>query len=217
MDVTPYIPQAKSIARRSAKRYGWKYYDEFVSTALLALVQVAERYDPEVGPFENFAASRIKGAIVDYIRKEATARRHSSERAYRGGSRPEEDDVILSLDHPARDKHNNPTDTTFLDVTEDPFPTPEELAIREEDHRELWAWLKKLPEPHKSIIHACIIDEMTQVEVGELMGRHHSRVSQLQTEALFLLRWSYDMGAMPDVPERSNRSKWVYDPRKINR
>lgn len=72
----------RSIAGRLIRRLGLpaSEYDELVSAGYLGYVEAAGRYDPESGKkFEHYAVLRVRGAIIDAIRKNC----HLSGRAYR--------------------------------------------------------------------------------------------------------------------------------------
>lgn len=57
-----------------------KFKDELESAGYLGLVEAADRFDPGKGiPFVQFAKIRIRGAVIDSIRKNS----HLSGRAYR--------------------------------------------------------------------------------------------------------------------------------------
>ena len=66
-----HIAIANSIARRLARRYGTLLpKDDIDGFALLGLCEAANRYNPACdGPFLPFATRRIKGAVLDELRR----------------------------------------------------------------------------------------------------------------------------------------------------
>lgn len=55
--------------------------DELESHASLGLLDALDRYDPEKGPFEHYARTRIRGAVIDGIREYDRATRTNLGRA----------------------------------------------------------------------------------------------------------------------------------------
>ncbi len=81
-DMEARLDWVRSIAGRLIKRLGLptSEYDELVSAGYLGYVEAAGRYDPDSGKkFEHYAVLRVRGAIIDAIRKNC----HLSGRAYR--------------------------------------------------------------------------------------------------------------------------------------
>jgi RNA polymerase sigma factor for flagellar operon FliA len=70
--INNYIPFAKALAYEYHTKTGFEYY-ELKSCAYLGLVQAALKYKPEFNDsFAGFAAPRIKGSIIDFLRKNKT-------------------------------------------------------------------------------------------------------------------------------------------------
>ena len=69
--IESYVGLVKIIAGRMYNYYGSKIeYDDLVSFGVLGLIDSIERFDIERNiKFETYAQIRIKGAIVDNIRK----------------------------------------------------------------------------------------------------------------------------------------------------
>src|SRR2546427_313545 len=63
------------LARRAVERlqitpWGCVSKDDLLSHALVGLIDAVDRFDPEFGtPFEGYAMPRIRGAILDALRK----------------------------------------------------------------------------------------------------------------------------------------------------
>jgi RNA polymerase sigma factor for flagellar operon FliA len=66
-----YAPLATSVARRMRVPTGALMgRDDVESAALIGLINAVDRYDPERGvPFEGYAGLRIRGAILDELRR----------------------------------------------------------------------------------------------------------------------------------------------------
>jgi RNA polymerase sigma factor FliA len=66
-----YAPLATSVARRMRVPTGALMgRDDVESAAIIGLINAVDRYDPERGvPFEGYAGLRIRGAILDELRR----------------------------------------------------------------------------------------------------------------------------------------------------
>lgn len=67
-----YISLVQKIAHKISYQLPSHYSkDDLFSYGIFGLIEAVERYNPALGiPFKNYAAKRIKGSIVDGIRKE---------------------------------------------------------------------------------------------------------------------------------------------------
>jgi RNA polymerase sigma factor for flagellar operon FliA len=169
-------------------------------------------------PFERWAVLRIRGAVVDAVRaldfapralrssaRDLTAVRETLEREL--GRTPTSEQVaermgmpladlvqlegrlhrstVLSLDAPTRDHEG---DTTLSAIVLDPGADPlEELERRERDNYVVDA-LQSLPERLRSVLVGYFLESRTSAELAEELGVTESRVSQMRTEALTLVR-----------------------------
>jgi RNA polymerase sigma factor for flagellar operon FliA len=169
-------------------------------------------------PFERWAVLRIRGAVVDAVRaldfapralrssaRDLSAVRETLEREL--GRTPSTEQVaermgmpladlvtlegrlhrstVLSLDAPTRDHEG---DTTLAAIVLDPGADPlEELERRERDNYVQDA-LQSLPERLKSVLVGYFLEGRTSAELAEELGVTESRVSQMRTEALTLVR-----------------------------
>ena len=169
-------------------------------------------------PFERWAALRIRGAVVDAVRaldfapralrstaRDLSAVRETLERelgrtatlrevADRVGMSLRElvqlegrlhRSTVLSLDAPARDQEH---DSTLADIVLDPGTDPlEELERRERDSYVRDA-LQSLPERLREVLVGYFLDGRTSADLADELGVTESRVSQMRTEALTLVR-----------------------------
>lgn len=105
-------------------------YDDLVSIGLVALCESKQRYDDSKGSFINFAYKRVKGSMIDEIRR-IHGRKMNGKYPFRPRYIPYED--IDSLTDPNKLKHNHTvesdlTTNIFLNDLED-FLSPIEFAI----------------------------------------------------------------------------------------
>ena len=142
--------------------------DDAASAAMIGLIGAVDRFDPRRGvPFEAYAALRIRGAIVDELRR-------VDERG-RADRRPEGAELAVSLDD-LMDKgaHVGPVvDDGFSERYEN-----EDLKTRVQDA------LGRLPARQREVIARYYGDELTLRETGAKMGVSEARACQLHGRAI---------------------------------
>lgn len=188
--------------------------DDLHSAGLTALVKAGRAFEPGRGvPFTRYAASRIRGAILDELRGIDWASRSVRRRgrdldeartrlAVKLGRVPENTEVAADLGISVAEVENNDGDVARANVlslqggAETPFedllvsegPTPEELV----EHRERLAYLvdaiEELPERLRVVVREYFLAERPMAEIAATLGVTESRVSQIRAEALVLLR-----------------------------
>ncbi len=68
--VIKYLSLVKHVVGRMHLERGFMEYDDFVNCGILGLMDAIDRYDPSRGvKFETFAIPRVKGAIIDEMRR----------------------------------------------------------------------------------------------------------------------------------------------------
>ncbi len=95
--------------------------------------------------------------------------------------------VVLAFEHLVGDTDDE--ELTLVDIMADP---DEREPAEELEQRELHAYLRDaialLPERHRVIVLGYFIEERTSAELAAFLGVTESRVSQMRTEALAMLR-----------------------------
>jgi RNA polymerase sigma factor for flagellar operon FliA len=204
--------------------------DDLSSAGLTALVQSAHAYDPSRGvPFNRYAATRIRGAVVDELRSIDWASRSVRRRAReldatrarlatllgRPASAAEIAQAVgLSLDEiAANDEDVARAQVLSLHASEDDgigeslvSSTPDPQATLE--HRERLTYLTEavaeLPERLRLVVEQYFLAERPMAEIAATLGVTESRISQLRAEALVLLRDALNHELDPDlVPAHS--------------
>lgn len=192
--------------------------DELVAAGTLGLVEAARRFDPSRGvPFERWAVLRIRGAVVDAVRAvdfaprslRATARDlnavvesleaelgrtpTSAEVAERMGLTLSQlvaiegrlhRSSVLSLDAPASTADDTTLAAIVVHTEGDPL---EELERRERDSY-LHDAIHLLPERMRAVVVGYFLEGETSADLAEQLGVTESRVSQLRSEALAMMR-----------------------------
>lgn len=199
--------------------------DDLTSAGLLALVQAAQAFDPERGvPFNRYAATRVRGAIVDELRSIDWASRSVRRRAReldatrarlasllgRPATQAEVADAAgLSVDEVAGNEDDIArAQVLSLHASEDEglgdtlvgnAPDPQRAL----EHRERLTYLTEavaeLPERLRLVVEQYFLNERPMAELAETLGVTESRISQLRAEALVLLRDALNHELDPDL------------------
>jgi RNA polymerase sigma factor for flagellar operon FliA len=206
--------------------------DDLVSAGMIGLAQAARSYDPERGvPFGRFANTRIRGALLDELRARDWASRSVRSRARtlaaatdrlssELGRTPTSDEVahamgvavatvdaiagdvqravVLNLD--ALTVEGRPGDIVLV-----ADGTPDETVLAEEQRRTLMAAVATLPERLRRVIIGCFFQDVPMQVLAEELGVTDSRISQMRTEALALLRDGINSQLDPDAVEDRSR------------
>ena len=213
--ITSSIPVVTHIVRETMGRVpSHVSRDDLTSAGLAALVQASKSFDASRGvPFARYAATRVRGAILDELRgidwaSRSVRRRARDLDATRAqlagilGRSPSPAEVAqavgMTLDEIARNDEDiaraqvlslqGAQDASLDDLLPSAGPTPEQLL----EHRERLAYLveavAELPERLRIVISDYFLEERPMAEIAAELGVTESRVSQMRAEALVLLR-----------------------------
>jgi RNA polymerase sigma factor FliA len=189
--------------------------DDLESAAMLGLAQAARTYDPSRGiAFERHAANRVRGALLDALRDSDWAsrsvrtrarqmQRAADDLAVRLGHTPSVAEVAAELGLEPGSVHKLMEDVhraTVLNYdsivaegdAEDVLPadaeTPDQVLLDRERHAYLADAVVALPERLRQVVTAYFFEERPMLEIAAELGVTESRVSQLRSEALVLLK-----------------------------
>jgi len=146
--------------------------DDVASAAMIGLIGAVDRFDPRRGvPFEAYAALRIRGAVVDELRR--VDERGRADRRLEGAELAVSLDVLME-----KGTHHGPVvDDGFSERFEQ-----EDLKTRVQDA------LGRLPARQREVIARYYGDELTLREAGAKMGVSEARACQLHGRAIQNLR-----------------------------
>ncbi|MGO4256962.1 sigma-70 family RNA polymerase sigma factor [Marmoricola sp. RAF53] len=213
--ITSNIPVVTHIVRETMGRVpSHVSRDDLTSAGLAALVQASKSYDAERGvPFARYAATRVRGAILDELRgidwaSRSVRRRARDLDATRSqlagilGRVPSTEEVAKAVGMTLAEIAQNDDDiaraqvlslqgaqdASLDDILPSHGPTPEQLV----EHRERLTYLveavAELPERLRIVISDYFLEERPMAEIAAELGVTESRVSQMRAEALVLLR-----------------------------
>ena len=199
--------------------------DDLVSAGLTALVQAGHAYDASRGvPFARYAATRIRGALVDELRSLDWASRSVRRRARdlddtrsklsaSLGRAPRNAEVAsalgVRLDEVVANDHDvDRAEVLSLHAAREGVldrllvssePDPGAAAEHREQVGYLLAAVEELPERLRHVVREYFMAERPMAEIGAELGVTESRVSQLRAEALMLLRDAVNNAFDPEL------------------
>jgi RNA polymerase sigma factor FliA len=217
--VTTHLSLAYHLAReRAATLPVHINLDDLRSAATLALVISARKFDPSRGvPFANFAAIRIRGALKDELRgmdwATRTVRARSREAENVRGHltavldrSPRADEIAAAMQVTLHELHSLNADVARarvlslqslaeaadVDVPDDPADNPESVLIRRERLGYLHDAIAELPVRLRIVVTGYFFDGRQMSDIALELGVTQSRVSQLCTKSLAMLRDGLD-------------------------
>jgi RNA polymerase sigma factor for flagellar operon FliA len=213
--ILEYAHLVKFVAGRLVMHIGQHVeYDELIGNGVFGLIDAIDKFDPEKGvKFETYASLRIRGSIIDNIRKmdwvPRTLRQKNKqmETAYAQleetlGREPTEQELAnklaLSLTETQElmrkssvlalvsldDFLEQNYETPFNGLTSSQQDSPESRAERRERQAMLGEAINKLSEKEKLVVSLYYFEDLTLKEISSIMQVSESRVSQIHSKAI---------------------------------
>jgi RNA polymerase sigma factor for flagellar operon FliA len=146
--------------------------DDMASAASLGLIDAVDRFEPGRGvPFEAYASLRIRGAMIDELRR-------TGERARK--TTPEAQPRTLSLDGLVGDEWQQAVPSVEDDISE--------TFEREDLRGRVQGAIDELPPRQRELLGRYYSDSLTLREAGARMGISEARACQLHGRAIVNLR-----------------------------
>jgi RNA polymerase sigma factor for flagellar operon FliA len=211
---------------------------DLVSAGHLALVRAARAYDESTGvPFARYAALRIKGALIDELRGMDWVSRGARRRARQLseisdqltaslGRAPNRAELAESMGIPIEevDAAKSCAETRVLsmdgydgsiaETVVTTAPGPEESLLADETLSYLRAGVDALPERLQYVITELFFNDRPVADLADELGVTQSRISQLRTEALGLLKDGINASLDPDLVPAAERPDGVAQRRR---
>lgn len=212
--ILEYAPLVKVVAGRLSMYLGYNVeYEDLVSYGIFGLIDAIDKFDmtKEV-KFETYASLRIRGAILDQIRKMDWIPRTIRQK------QRQIDTAIREIEQKTGKQASDADIATYLGISEDEyfdwqnqlkadnvislneyveqgsdipadrngsgFETPEAVVEKDEMKKMLIDALELLTEKEKKVILLYYYEELTLKEISNVLEVSESRVSQLHTKAL---------------------------------
>ena len=226
--ILEYAPLVKVVAGRLSMYLGYNVeYEDLVSYGIFGLIDAIDKFDMQKDvKFETYASLRIRGAILDQIRKmdwiprtvrqkqkkidesirniEMPTGKNATDEQVAGELGLEQEELT---EWQSRLKITNVISLNeFLEQGQEPvmdargnshFSQPEDVVSESELKQVLEEALEVLTEKEKKVILLYYYEDLTLKEISKVLEVSESRVSQLHTKALLKMRAK--MGKYMDI------------------
>ncbi len=217
--ILEYAPLVKLVAGRLSMYLGYNVeYEDLTSYGIFGLIDAIDKFDAskEV-KFETYASLRIRGSILDQIRKMDWIPRTIRQKQKRIGQAVK--DIECAMGHPATDEEvaenigitseeyvdwqSQMKITNVISLNEymeqgseivvdneekSTFESPEAVVEKGELKEVLKSTLELLTEKEKKVIILYYYEELTLKEISNILEVTESRVSQLHTKGLLKMK-----------------------------
>ncbi len=205
--------------------------DDLTSAGLAALVTAARGFDPSRGiPFARFAATRVRGALLDELRHLDWASRSVRSRARKTdtarqeltatlGRTPTQQELAgflgIAVDE-LKEVEDDVQRAVVLslqgfttgaaeDMVTERTAGPEDLLLHREKIGYLHNAIEALPDRLRTVVNGYFMQERPMATIAAELGVTESRVSQLRAEALTLLREGLNTHLDPELMDRRDK------------
>ncbi len=213
--IIEYAGLVKLVAGRLSMYLGYNVeYDDLVGYGTFGLIDAVDKFDYSKGvKFETYASLRIRGAILDQIRKmdwiprSIRQKQRKIDTAYqnlelRYGRMVSDEEVAAELDITVDELETwqNQTKVTSIISLDEfmeqgaetkveqsltaEFDQPDRIVEKQELKELLQKTLETLTEKEKKVVILYYYEELTLKEISRILEVSESRISQLHTKAL---------------------------------
>jgi RNA polymerase sigma factor for flagellar operon FliA len=186
--------------------------DDLFSMGFMGLMDAAEKFDPRKGAkFDTYAEFRIRGAIIDELRKQDWVPRSARDRMdalhaaaeaveARKGSRPDAHEISKEMKIPLKKFHEMMRDLgsqSLVNMEDMPegweqedssLPDPFRQVVRKEAKAVVDKMLQGLPEQDRMVLNFYYYRGLNLREIASILGVTESRVSQIHSHAVMALK-----------------------------
>jgi RNA polymerase sigma factor for flagellar operon FliA len=224
-----YLPVVRRIAMKLVRRLPAQItMDDLIGAGWVGLVEALRKRDtiPTEEQFETYAAYRVKGAILDYLRSldPMTRKMRGASRqitsAIKGltsrfGRAPTEEEIASELGVDLDSYHVllhevAQSDPTRIELTDFYGPkasnevAPDIMASRRELADQIAGAVEQMPERLQLVLALYYQEDCSFREVGEVLGVTEARICQLHAEAIHRIRAHLDLSADEITSKKSS-------------
>jgi RNA polymerase sigma factor for flagellar operon FliA len=212
--IIAHMPMVKRVAiHLKARVPPFMELDELIQVGMVGLIEAARSFDPTKGfEFEHFALSRVRGAILDEVRRQSFLPR-SAVAFNKGeneavhvlaaelGRAPTQSELALFMGKDLEDFQRERGqakrfETLSMEVVNDEVMgmpgdsamQPEVMVEEAEFMDAVVDAIDELPEREKLVMSFYYDEGLALAEIGSVLGVTESRVSQIHTKAVLHLR-----------------------------
>ncbi len=213
--IIEYAALVKIVAGRLSMYLGYNVeYEDLVSYGIFGLIDAIDKFDYDKGiKFETYASLRIRGSILDQIRKMDWIPRSLRQKQKKidnaiskieleKGKQATDEEIAKELgisdeEYISWQGQSNISNVVSLDefvessgeksldsIKANSYEEPERVVEKQEMKRMLAESLEMLTEKEKSVILFYYYEELTLKEISNILEVSESRVSQLHTKSL---------------------------------
>lgn len=213
--IIEYAPLVKIVAGRLSMYLGHSVeYDDLVGYGVFGLIDAIDKFDcKKMVKFETYASLRIRGAVLDQLRKmdwiPRTVRQKQKkielairEVELRTGKEASDDDIAkeIGIEIDELEDWRNKTkvtniisldefleqgsETSFENKCKSNFQSPEKKVESDEVKKILGEVLETLTDKERKVVLLYYYEELTLKEISKILEVSESRVSQLHTKAI---------------------------------
>ena len=217
--IEQYAPLVKRIAHHMMMRMPASVQvEDLIQAGMIGLLEASKKYDVSLGAsFETYAGIRIRGAIIDEMRRGDWAPRsvHRNSRRVsdavaqveaRSGRSASDQEIADQLEVDITEYHcmlNDSASSRLFSFEESygdddfnqvsasagtPFTPPQEEFQKQSLKNSLAEAITLLPERERLVLALYYDEELNLKEIGEIIGVSESRVSQIHSQAALRLR-----------------------------
>jgi RNA polymerase sigma factor for flagellar operon FliA len=193
-------------------------FEDILSFGVFGLLDAVDRFEPARGfVFQTFAVPRIRGAILDELRRYDWISRSGREKLQKfertlehiaktkGGTDDKSLMAAMEMDEQSYRELLEIASRSYMvslddilafeewdaqreDVVDSDQPSASDMLEQDEETNTVVEALKKIPERERTLLSLYYYEGLTLKEIGLVLGVTESRVSQLHGRALSLLR-----------------------------
>ena len=212
--IMAHMPMVKRVAvHLKARIPPFMELDELIQVGMVGLIEAARAFDPTKGfEFEHFALSRVRGAMLDEVRRQsflprsAVAFNKTENEAIHVlsaelGRAPTQAGLAEFMGKDLEEFHKERGQAKRFEtysmevVTEEVMSMPADSSLQPEVMVEegqfmqvLVGAIDELPERERLVISLYYVDELNLKEIGQVLGVSESRVSQILSGVVKKLR-----------------------------
>jgi len=193
--------------------------DDMINQGIVALIDAVEKFDPTIGnKFETFASIKIRGAIIDFMRKQDWVPRNQRnlakelddiyEQMYAElGCEPTQAQIaermgitVMHLEKVLEQRHNSiilsyeeivyesMMKATPINVNESQSHSPEGELLYNELRSKLGEAIDQLNERERQVISLYYYENLKLKEIATILSISESRVSQIHSAAIIKMK-----------------------------
>lgn len=218
--IVAHMPMVRRVAiHLKARVPPFMELDELIQVGMIGLIEAARSFDPTKGfEFEHFALSRVRGAILDEVRRQsflprsAVAFNKNENEAVHTlaaelGRAPTQAELAQHMGKEIDEFHKERGQAKRFEtfsmevVTEEVMSMPGDSAMQPEVMVEEAEFMEavvqaidQLPEREKLVMSLYYVEELNLKEIGEVLSVSESRVSQILSTVVKKLRQTLQVG-----------------------